>query len=109
MLLSPETVKYVADLSRIELTTEELDKLSKQLQAILGFINKLSHADISGITATSQRAVVWPPVAKATSQILPISNVLREDNPRESLSVEKTLANAPQKKGHFFVVPKVIE
>ncbi len=95
MPLSPETVKYVADLSRMELTTEELDKLSKQLQAILGFIDKLNHADISGITATNH--------------ILPISNVLREDNPRDSLPVEKTLANAPQKKGHFFVVPKVID
>ncbi len=95
MSLSPETVKYVADLSRMELTTEELDKLSKQLQSILGFIDKLSHADISGITATYH--------------ILPISNVLREDIPRESLPVEKALANAPQKKGHFFVVPKVID
>jgi len=95
MSLSPETVKYVADLSRIELTTEELDKLSKQLQAILGFIDKLNQADISGITATSH--------------ILPISNVLREDIPRESLPVEKTLANAPHKKGNFFVVPKVID
>jgi aspartyl-tRNA(Asn)/glutamyl-tRNA(Gln) amidotransferase subunit C len=95
MSLSPETVKYVADLSRMELTTEELDKLSKQLQAILGFIDKLSQVDISGITAATH--------------ILPISNVLREDIPRESLPIEKTLANAPQKKGPFFVVPKVID
>jgi aspartyl-tRNA(Asn)/glutamyl-tRNA(Gln) amidotransferase subunit C len=95
MPLSPETVKYVADLSRIELTPEELDKLSRQLQAILGFIDQLSSADISGIAATSH--------------ILPISNVLRDDSPKKSLPVENTLANAPQKKGNFFVVPKVIE
>lgn len=95
MPLSPEIVKYVADLSRLELTTAELDKLSKQLQAILGFIDKLNQADISGIAETNH--------------ILPISNVFREDTPRESLPVEKTLANAPQKKGHFFVVPKVID
>jgi aspartyl-tRNA(Asn)/glutamyl-tRNA(Gln) amidotransferase subunit C len=95
MPLSPETVKYVADLSRIELRPDELEKLSQQLQVILGFIDQLSQVDISGITATSH--------------ILPISNVFREDILRESLPVEKTLANAPQKKGNFFVVPKVIE
>ena len=95
MPLSPETVKYVAQLSRIELTSEELNKLSKQLQDILGFIDQLNLADISGIAPTSH--------------ILPISNVLREDVPKASLPVEKTLANTPHKKGNFFVVPKVIE
>jgi len=95
MALSRETLKYVADLSRIELTPQELEKLSLQLQTILGFIDQLSKADIAGI--------------EPTSHILPLSNVLREDTPRESLSIEKTLANAPQKKDNFFVVPKVIE
>ena len=95
MSLSKETVQYVADLSRIELTSGELEKLSLQLQAILGFIDQLGKADISGISPTSH--------------ILPLCNVLREDEPKDSLPVEKTLANAPQKKDNFFVVPKVIE
>ena len=95
MPLSPEIVKYVADLSRIELTEEELDKLSKQLQDILGFIDQLSQADVSGIPATSH--------------ILPINSIFREDNLRDSLPIEKTMANAPQKENNFFVVPKVIE
>jgi len=95
MALSQETVKYVADLSRIELTPEELEKLSKQLQAVLGFIDQLNRLDVSNIACTSH--------------ILPINNVLREDSPRDSLPVNKTLSNAPRKKDNFFVVPKVIE
>lgn len=95
MALSRETLKYVADLSRIELTAQELEKLSLQLQTILGFIDQLSKADIDGI--------------EPTSHILALTNVFREDAPRESLPIEKTLANAPQKKDNFFVVPKVIE
>jgi aspartyl-tRNA(Asn)/glutamyl-tRNA(Gln) amidotransferase subunit C len=95
MSLSPDTFKYVADLSRIELTPQELEKLSLQLQTILGFIDQLSQANIAGI--------------EPTSHILPLSNVLREDNPKGSLPIEETLANAPQKKDNFFVVPKVIE
>jgi aspartyl-tRNA(Asn)/glutamyl-tRNA(Gln) amidotransferase subunit C len=95
MPLSKDTVKYVADLSRIELNPEELDKLSHQLQAILGFIDQLNKADITGI--------------EPTSHILAINNILRQDVPKDSLAVAKTLANAPQKIDNFFVVPKVIE
>jgi aspartyl-tRNA(Asn)/glutamyl-tRNA(Gln) amidotransferase subunit C len=95
MALSQETLKYVADLSRIELNPQELEKLSLQLQTILGFIDQLGQANITGI--------------EPTSHILPLSNILREDDPKASLPIEKTLANAPQKKDNFFVVPKVIE
>jgi aspartyl-tRNA(Asn)/glutamyl-tRNA(Gln) amidotransferase subunit C len=95
MALSKETVEYVANLSRIELKPDELDKISKQLESILGFIDKLSALDVKNI--------------EPTSHILPVSNVLREDVASESLAIEKTLANAPQKEGRFFVVPKVVE
>jgi len=95
MSITRETVEYVAHLARIELKSEELEKLSQQLQGILGFIDKLKKVDIKDINPTSH--------------ILPINNVLREDNPGESLPVDKVLKNAPQKEGSFFVVPKIIE
>jgi len=95
MALSKETVKYVADLSRIELDPQELEKLSLQLQTILGFIDLLNQADIEGI--------------EPTSHILPLNNILRSDQIKESLTIERALANAPQKKDNFFVVPRVIE
>jgi len=95
MAITKETLEYVAHLSRIELQAKELEKLSKQLQDILDFIDKLNKIDIENI--------------QATSHILPIKNVLREDLPRESLPINKVLENALHKEGSFFVVPKVIE
>lgn len=95
MQLSKETVEYVAHLARIELKDNELEKLSGQLKDILDFIDKLKTAEVKNINPTAH--------------ILSLNNVLREDNPGESLPIEKTLSNAPQKEGNFFVVPKVIE
>ena len=95
MAISRETVEYTANLARIELQPQELEKLSRQLQDILGFIDKLSKVDIKDILPTSH--------------ILPLGNVLRPDAPKESLPVDKALSNAPGRDGNFFVVPKVIE
>jgi aspartyl-tRNA(Asn)/glutamyl-tRNA(Gln) amidotransferase subunit C len=95
MAISKETVEYAAHLARIELQTQELEKLSRELQGILDFIDTLKKLDVTGINPTSH--------------ILPINNVLRKDAPCGSLSAQKALDNAPQKQGNFFVVPKVIE
>jgi len=95
MAISQETVKYTANLARIDLEAGELEKLSRQLQDILDFIDKLRKADIENTSPTSH--------------ILPLNNVLREDIPGESLPGEKALENAPAQEDGFFVVPKVIE
>jgi len=95
MAIDKDTVKHTALLARIELGDKELEKLSRQLHDILGFIDKLSKLDVKDI--------------QPTSHILQLKNVLREDVPRTSLPVEKVLANAPQRQGDFFSVPKVIE
>jgi aspartyl-tRNA(Asn)/glutamyl-tRNA(Gln) amidotransferase subunit C len=95
MAIDKETVKYVAHLARIELQDIELEKLSRQLYDILDFIDKLKKLEIKNISPTSH--------------ILPISNVLREDKPCDSLSPAEALMNAPCKQGNLFVVPKVIE
>ena len=94
-LITKETVQHVAHLARIELSTLELEKLVLQLQDILDFIDKLKKIDIKGINPTSH--------------ILPINNVLREDVPGVSLSIDKALTNAPHREGNFFAVPQVIE
>ena len=95
MAIDKQTVEYVAHLARIELQPKELDKLSRQLQDILDFIDKLKKLNVEKI--------------QPTSHILPINNVLRQDAPIESLSPQNSLANAPERKGSFFVVPKIIE
>ena len=95
MAIDKKTVKYVAHLARIDLEPKELEKLSGQLQDIIGFIDKLKTIDIKGINPTSH--------------ILPMNNVLREDQPGESLPIDKALENAPHREGNFFAVPQVIE
>ena len=95
MAIDKEIVNYVAHLARIELKPEELEKLSRQLDDILGFIDKLSVLDVKQV--------------KPASHILPISNVLREDEPRPCLAPDEVLENAPCKNGNFFSVPKIIE
>jgi aspartyl-tRNA(Asn)/glutamyl-tRNA(Gln) amidotransferase subunit C len=95
MNISKETVQYVANLARINLTNEELDKFSYQLNDILGYIDQLKEVDISKI----------PP----TSHVLPIKNVKRKDELQKSFDVQSVLKNSPQKEGLFFKVPKVIE
>ena len=95
MSIDKETIKHVAHLARIELQPNELEKLSGELQAIIGFIDQLSSLNIDQV--------------KPASHILPISNVLRDDLPHLSLSSDQALKNAPSKKGNFFSVPKIIE
>lgn len=95
MAISKEIVEYVAHLARIELDAKELEKLSQQLKGILDFIDKLKDVDINNISPTSH--------------ILPINNVLRQDEIKVSLPAQKVLENAPGKQGNYFTVPKVIE
>jgi aspartyl-tRNA(Asn)/glutamyl-tRNA(Gln) amidotransferase subunit C len=95
MAIDKETVKYVAHLARIELKPKELEKLAQQLKGIIDFIDKLKKLDITNVSPTSH--------------ILPLNNVFREDEPKESLTSDKALENAPQRQGDFFGVPKVIE
>ncbi len=95
MAIDKKTVEHVARLSRMELSRQELDKFSGQLENIMQFIDKLKEKDVENVLPTSH--------------ILPINNILRDDIRKGSLGIEKVLENAPKKEGSFFVVPKIIE
>ena len=88
-------VKYVAHLARISLTPDEEQKLSAQLGNILGYIEKLKEADVSGV--------------EPTAHAFPLFNITRPDEVRPSLANEDALRNAPQKAGGLFMVPKIVE
>ncbi|MCM8791640.1 MAG: Asp-tRNA(Asn)/Glu-tRNA(Gln) amidotransferase subunit GatC [Candidatus Omnitrophica bacterium] len=90
-----KTVNYIADLARIALSQEEAEILSHQLKEILDFIDRLKEINIEDMPATTH--------------ILEVKNVLREDILRPSISSAKVLDMAPLKKDNFFVVPKIIE
>ena len=95
MKITVKDVQYVANLARLELTDEELENLTKQLDGILTYMNKLNELDTEGI--------------EPLSHVLPLKNVYREDKVTSSLPVEEVLKNAPCREGGFFKVPKVIE
>ncbi|HVU26182.1 MAG TPA: Asp-tRNA(Asn)/Glu-tRNA(Gln) amidotransferase subunit GatC [Verrucomicrobiae bacterium] len=88
-------VKYVAHLARISLTPDEEKKLSAQLGGILGYIEKLKELDVTGV--------------EPTAHAVPMVNVTRADEIRESLSNEDALRNAPKSANGLFIVPKIVE
>ncbi len=90
-----ELVRKVAKLSRLELTEAEIEEFTGQLGAILEYMDKMNELDTTNV--------------EPLAHCLPISNVLREDIVKESLGTEKTLANAPERDGDFFKVPKILD
>ncbi|MBI4632325.1 MAG: Asp-tRNA(Asn)/Glu-tRNA(Gln) amidotransferase subunit GatC [Deltaproteobacteria bacterium] len=95
MKISKEEVSYVAHLARLEFSEEETETFTSQLNDILMYMEKLNRADTAGVE----------PMSHATA----LSNAFRDDEVRESLSEERSLANAPDKQGGCFRVPKVVE
>ena len=95
MAISKDEVLKVGLLSRIRLSGEEVEKFSSQLSAILDYVDKLRRLDTREVE----------PLAHA----LPIHNVLRKDEPRDSLSPEKAVGGAPDAAGDFFRVPRVLD
>jgi len=95
MPISRDEVLKVGALSRIRLADEEVDRIASQLSSILDYVGKLTELDTD---ATE-------PLAHA----LPIHNVLRNDEPRESLAPEQALGGAPDATDAFFRVPRVID
>ncbi len=95
MSLTRKEVDHIADLARLELSEAEKQKYQEQLSAILDYAARLQQVATSGI----------PP----TSSVLPPTSRLREDIPAAGLTVNETLANAPDIKDDQFRVPPVLE
>ena len=88
-------VEHVADLARLQLSREELERLSTQLSRILTYMEELNAVDTTGISPT-------------TSVVVSDANVLREDEVRPSLPQENALSNAPDAVDGLFQVPHII-
>ena len=88
-------VEKVAKLSRLDLTDAEVQEFTGQLSAILEYVEKMNELDTTDV--------------EPLAHCLPISNVFRADCVKESLGTEKALANAPQRDGEFFKVPKILD
>jgi aspartyl-tRNA(Asn)/glutamyl-tRNA(Gln) amidotransferase subunit C len=88
-------IKYVAHLARIALEPDEEKKLAAQLGNILGYIEKLRELDVTNV--------------EPTAHAVPMINVTRADEIRESLSNSDALRNAPASANGLFMVPKIVE
>ena len=95
MCPSPEDVlKKTASLARLALSPEEEAALGGQFQAILEHFKELGELDVEGVE----------PMTGPTD----VEDVLREDEPRPSLTPDQALANAPERKDDYYSVPKTI-
>ena len=90
-----EQVRKVAKLARLDLTEAEIEEFTGQLGAILEYVEKMNELDTAAV--------------EPLAHCLPIHNAFRADEVHASLGTEQTLANAPQRDGPFFKVPKILE
>ncbi|TKB11650.1 Asp-tRNA(Asn)/Glu-tRNA(Gln) amidotransferase subunit GatC [Desulforhopalus sp. IMCC35007] len=94
MKISKKEVEHVANLARLNLSAEELETMTGQLDTILSYVDKLGELDTTDV--------------KATTHVFSVSNAFREDLVKESLSQEDALKNGPEHNSEFFQVPKII-
>jgi aspartyl-tRNA(Asn)/glutamyl-tRNA(Gln) amidotransferase subunit C len=96
--LTEDQVRYVSDLANLELTKEEVTRMSHELGEILTYIEQLNEVDTAHVA----------PMAEALYEADEIAT-LREDVLRQPMSNQEVLANAPLAGNGYFKVPKVIE
>jgi aspartyl-tRNA(Asn)/glutamyl-tRNA(Gln) amidotransferase subunit C len=90
-VIEREQVLHVARLSRLRLSEEEIDTLTGELSSVLDHVDKLAEVDIDGVDPTSH--------------VVPLENVLRDDEPRPSLDRDVALSQAPDPHDGAFRVP----
>ena len=94
MKISPEEVEHVARLARLEVSPDEKEELTRQMNRILQYVEKLNELDTTGVSSTSHA--------------IDLENAFRDDAVEASLSRDVSLENAPESNGAEFVVPRII-
>lgn len=94
MEINKDIVKKVAQLARLMLTGNEIEKFTPQLKEILEAFSKINKVDTKN--------------TKMSIQPVELKNALREDKPKECLSVEDALKNTEHKKDNYFKGPRAI-
>jgi aspartyl-tRNA(Asn)/glutamyl-tRNA(Gln) amidotransferase subunit C len=95
MTVDTNTVKRVARLARIAVSDAEAEKLTGDLNTILGFVEMLNEVDVTGV--------------EPMTAVIPLKAKMRDDVVTDGEKAGKVLANAPGGNERFFVVPKVVE
>ena len=95
MEITKKSVEYVAQLARLEISENEKDMFTEQLSNILDYVDMLNELDTGKVDPTSH--------------VVPLLNVFREDEVKESLKQDEVLNNAPEKENGYFKVPRIID
>lgn len=95
MSLDPATVRRIAALARIRVEEHDVSRLQQELNGILGWIEQLNEVNVDGVE----------PLTGGARMALK----MRQDLVTDGGYPEKVLANAPERIGDFFAVPKVVE
>jgi aspartyl-tRNA(Asn)/glutamyl-tRNA(Gln) amidotransferase subunit C len=88
-------IQYTARLARMELSPSEAETFQRQLQGILGYVEKLKEVDVEGVAPMHHTS--------------PVLNVFRADEEAAGLTQKEALQNAPRQANNLFIVTKVIE
>ena len=92
--LSPEQVRHVARLARLELSDEEVERFGAQLSTVLGHVETIQRLATEGV--------------EPTAHALALKNVLRDDRIGPCLTPEEALAAAPAVEDGRFLVPRIL-
>ncbi len=96
-MVTRENIEHIAKLARLDFSGEEYDKLTTDMNNVLGYIDQLKELDVSNVA----------PLENINESVE--KNVFREDKSGPSLSEAEALKNAPKAADGYFLVPKVIE
>ncbi len=89
------TVKRVARLARIAVTEEEAERLTGELNGILGFVEQLQEVNVEGV--------------EPMTSVTPMTMKKRADVVNDGDKADDIVANAPVSERNYFLVPKVVE
>jgi len=95
MSVETDTVKRVAKLARIAIDEEAANRMTGELNAILGFVEQLNEVDVTGV--------------EPLTSVIPVAMRLRVDEVTDGNKAADIVANAPAQADNFFMVPKVVE
>lgn len=95
MSVDLQTVKRVAHLARIAVSEEDAERMTGELNAILGFVEQLNEVDVSGV--------------EPMTSVTPMEMKKRQDVVTDGNKASDIVANAPATEENFFLVPKVVE
>jgi aspartyl-tRNA(Asn)/glutamyl-tRNA(Gln) amidotransferase subunit C len=95
MSVDIEIVRRVARLARIAVTAEDAERMTGELNAILGFVEQLNEVDVEGV--------------EPMTSVIPMEMKKRQDAVTDGNKASDVVANAPATEENFFLVPKVVE